>query len=84
MAVLIEHQQQLMQQLHAHQFEHHPLLSDVPQIVFQTITGWGDAYTTYSSQLCDALGELESHNADIFPLIHVSDYFTSTRSLNHS
>lgn len=70
MAIIIEHQQQLMQHLHAHQLESHPLLTDVPQVVFQTITSWGHAYTTYSSQLCDALRELETHSADIFPLVH--------------
>jgi hypothetical protein len=72
LASLIEVNSQLLNQLHAHQMQSHPRLTDVTRLFFDSVSNWGEVYSLYSTALVEALGELELHSAEIFPVVHVS------------
>jgi hypothetical protein len=72
LAALIGVNLQLLNQLHAHQMQSHPRLTDVTRLFFDSISNWADVYSLYSTALVEALEELELHSAEIFPIVHVS------------
>ncbi|KAG8829493.1 hypothetical protein FRC18_009267 [Serendipita sp. 400] len=70
MTGIITMQTQLLCSMHEHQIQNHPLLTEIPDIIFESSRLWAGLYGPYCSLLKDAFGELERHNADIFPLVH--------------
>lgn len=72
LTILIDLHGRLLNQMHAHQTEYHPALTEVVNFTFDSVICWADHYNIYSSILFDALDELGRFNADIFPLVHVS------------
>ncbi|KAG8829679.1 hypothetical protein FRC17_006198 [Serendipita sp. 399] len=70
MAGIVTLQAQLLGAMHDHQVQSHPILTEIPDLIFESTRMWAGLYGPYSSLLKDAFGELEVHNADIFPLVH--------------
>jgi hypothetical protein len=72
LTILIDLHSHLLNQMHDHQKECHPLLTDIVNITFDSVVCWADHYNIYASILFDALDELGQFSADIFPLVHAN------------